>query len=182
MAMTTDASLRHFISGLFFGTSINVKTKQIQALDSILRGKDTLCILPTGFGKSLIYQMIPAAFSKMHNVEKPIVVILSPLLSLISDQVKSSKTLPESLGVKAAALDLKIYSQISSGDYNLLFGTPESFLNVTKWRDMLASEYFAEKTVCIVVDEVHKVRWGQSETSKPFREAFRRINELHSII
>jgi len=47
----------------------------------------------------------------------------------------------------------------------------------------LASEDFAEKTACIVVDEVHKVRWGESDSeTKPFREAFRRINELRSLI
>ena len=184
MAVALDA----FLEDLFSDTSISVKPKQLQALQSILKGKDTLCILPTGFGKSLIYQMIPASFTKMFSsddfhVSRPTVIVLSPLTSLISNQVSSANKLPHGLGISAAAIDLNNFDGIKSGKYNLLFGTPESFITVQKWRDMLCTEYFATNVVCIVVDEVHKVCWGEStKLSMPFREAFSRINELRSII
>lgn len=45
---------------------------------------------------------------------------------------------------------------------------------------MLQTDFFAANVICLVVEEVHKVTWGAS--SNPFREAFGRINELHSLI
>ncbi|XP_066928105.1 uncharacterized protein [Clytia hemisphaerica] len=183
MAKQTESCVKEFLESLLGGTDFNVKQKQIEAVDSILRGKDTLCVLPTGYGKSLIYQMLPVCFEKFHHIKKPMIIVLSPLLSLISDQVNSAKKLPEVLSLKPTTLDFEKYSEIASGQYNLLIGTPESFLNVKKWRDMLSSETFAERTVCLVVDEVHKVTWGECDkSSKPFREAFKRINELRSVI
>jgi len=184
MAMAgSDAlsSLCCFLDDLFSDSPINVKDKQLEAVDSILKGNDTLCILPTVYGKSLIYQVLPSAYAKMFPyVSDPVVCVLSPLIALITNQVMSANKLPESLGINAIALDLNNFKNVSSGKYNLTFGTPENFLNVQKWRDILGSEFFATNTVCIMIDEVHKVRWAES--SKPFREAFGRINELHSLI
>ena len=62
MAAEEDSSdpLRTFINNLFNDESFNVKEKQLQVIDSILKGKDTVGILPTGngygYGKSLIYR------------------------------------------------------------------------------------------------------------------------------
>ena len=47
---------------------------------------------------------------------------------------------------------------------------------------MLGNTFFVQNTVCLVIDEVHKVTWGvASKGNKPFRESFGRINELRSI-
>ena len=75
------------------------------------------------------------------------------------------------------------YHDIVSGKCNILFGTPESFICNKLWRNMLTSKFYVTNLVCLVVDEVHKVVWGESSStsSTPFREAFSRINELRSL-
>ena len=57
----------------------DLKKDQKKIITSVLNGKDTLCILPTGFGKSLCY-VLP------HMITHRNVIIVSPLVSLISDQ------------------------------------------------------------------------------------------------
>ena len=126
MAETTGSTLCDCIDILFAETKIKVKPKQIEVVDNILKGQDTLCILPTGFGKSLIYQMLPAVYKKMvySPCERPNVIVISPLVSLIANQTSSSNKLPKSLGIKATSMDLKYFSEISTGEFNLLYGTP----------------------------------------------------------
>ena len=125
---------------------------------SIINGKDTLCILPTVFGKSLIYQALPKLAKMMKIHENPIVVILSPLAPLIDDQVKSANAM-EYLGLTACAISHANFSDVSGGKFNLLFGTPESWIDNFKWREFIGSNLMVENLVCIVVDEVHKVTW-----------------------
>lgn len=66
--------------------------------------------------------------------------------------------------------------------YNLIIDTPEAWLNDTRWRNILSSNFFRKNVVCIAVDEAHKVVWGvpSPETKETFREAFSRINTLRS--
>lgn len=171
-AVTKLESLRNFCNGL---TGFELKYKQLEAVDSILMGKDTLCILPTGFGKSLIYQILPACVKKFRPDIK------NPLVALIKDQVQSCNT-NQTLGLKGPSLKFSKISKISKGEFNILFGTPESFVQQKHWRDMLGSTYFIKNLACLVVDEAHKVVWGEADFGKePFRKSFKQINELRSI-
>lgn len=79
------------------GFTFLLKEKQIQAIKSILSRRDTLVVLPTGYGKSLVYQCLPLAFDNLNsrintsrNV-KSAVLIVSPLNSLMLDQVAKLK-------------------------------------------------------------------------------------------
>ena len=74
--MPTKVSYKQFLPKLGVTT---LKKEQKQIITAVLNGKDTLCILPTGFGKSLCY-VLP------HMLTKRNVVIVSPLVSLIRDQ------------------------------------------------------------------------------------------------
>jgi len=47
-------------------------------------------VLPTGFGKSLIYQLAPMVDKKMGRNENPVVIVVSPLVTLMEDQVKEA--------------------------------------------------------------------------------------------
>ena len=137
----------------------SIKPQQLFAISYILKNIDTLCILPTGFGISLIYQLLPSLILKIDaetvtstSTTNPVIVVLSPLLSLIKDQVDLVHQ--SYLGLNACALDSKIYSEVAGGKYNLIF---ESWLQSKKWRHMFTNDFFSSNLVSIVVDVVHKV-------------------------
>lgn len=60
-----------------------LKPKQDKALDFLLIGKDVISVLPTGYGKSLIYQLLPYLYHLKKKMN--IVVVVSPLNSIIED-------------------------------------------------------------------------------------------------
>jgi superfamily II DNA helicase RecQ len=74
----------------------SVRPKQIEAIVAVLNGDDVLAVLPTGAGKSLIYQL-PALMDERRGIT----VIISPLLALIQDQMSSL----QQLGLHAARYD-----------------------------------------------------------------------------
>ena len=87
--------------------SIFLKVKQYQVLDSILKGRDTIAILPTGYGKSIIFYLLPFICDYI-NSAKPnngyAVLIITPLNSLINDQ----RYILKKRGVKTSALNTSI--------------------------------------------------------------------------
>ena len=73
---------------------MSLKPEQLSAIDAILRGRDTFVSVPTGFGKSLVYQVLPfwadwltGRVTRISTSSKPVVMVVSPLLSLMHDQV-----------------------------------------------------------------------------------------------
>src|SRR5512133_2155202 len=60
------------------------RAAQREVIDDVLRGKDVLCVMPTGAGKSLCYQL-PAA------VQGGLCIVVSPLISLMEDQVQQMR-------------------------------------------------------------------------------------------
>ena len=83
-----------------------LKPKQKEALQSIVfKGQDCLIVLPTGYEKSLIYQMLQSLFDKisarnLSSKDKSIVIVVSPLNALIDDQINKLK----SAGVNCTSL------------------------------------------------------------------------------
>ena len=68
---------------------MSLKPEQLSAIDAILRGRDTFVSVPTGFGKSLVYQVLPfcadwltGRVTGISTSSKPVVMVVSPLLSL----------------------------------------------------------------------------------------------------
>ena len=84
-------------------SSIESVTKyQSKALFRVLNGEDTFISLPTGQGKSLIYQLAPSVSKHLGLLsEVPIVLVISPLNALIDDQIASVTK----LGITACKLD-----------------------------------------------------------------------------
>jgi len=83
---STQSLLNEVVNGIL-PKNISIKPKQLAALDFIVKGFDSICILPTGYGKSLIYQILPSVYRKLEKysyMKNPVVVVVvSPLLSLI---------------------------------------------------------------------------------------------------
>ena len=101
----------------YFGHS-SFREGQEQVVDAILQGRDAICVMPTGAGKSICYQ-VPAL------IFKGITIVVSPLISLMKDQVNA---LTQN-GIQAAYLNssltsaqyAKAISNIRRGIYKIIF-------------------------------------------------------------
>lgn len=136
---------------------------QESVVDSILNKKDVLMVLPTGGGKSLCYQL-PALL--MDGV----VVVVSPLLALMQDQVMSL----QAKGIKATMMsslqeykELKeIEKQLKNQEIKILFIAPERLQNLT-----FVHFLFSLKIAFFAIDEAHCVsEWGHE-----FRSDYRQL-------
>ena len=121
------------------------KEKQSKALKELILGRDTFVNLPTGSGKSFIFQAFPIVLDHMDSrPQHSIVVVISPLLSLMKDQVNYL----ESKGLTAAYIgegqDEAIKKDIKKGEYQIVYGSPETFLATSCWRKMLSSQVYLE--------------------------------------
>ena len=77
-----------------YSQDVKLKDEQFRAVESVLRGKDVLAVWPTGFGKSLINQILPDVFDYMsansHLRERcvgSLILVVSPLNALMCDQI-----------------------------------------------------------------------------------------------
>ena len=70
-----------------------MKAEQLDVIGALLERRDTFAILPTGFRKSLCYACLPAAFDSIGKREHghSIVVVVTPLLAIMKDQVRQSR-------------------------------------------------------------------------------------------
>ena len=131
------------------------KPLQKQVIQNVLRGCDTLAVMPTGGGKSLCYQ-IPAL------IFKGLTVVVSPLIALMQDQVSQLNAAGVSAAFLNSSLDWESYkavqNQIKSGLVKLLYVSPEG-LNTQRMTDLLHSEEV--DVCCITIDEAHCIsEWG----------------------
>ena len=171
----------------------SLRESQFQALYSFICGEEVFVNLPTGYGKSLIFQMAPLVHMWMHEhvlkihwKENPIVVIISPLLSLMQDQVKKLSSLGLNATYVGPDQDPSILQKIKQGNFTYVYISPESTLATERWRNTLDSQIYQERLIGVVVDEVHCVtEWGTSSNNKQrsaFRVWYSRLNEFRSLV
>ena len=143
------------------------KPGQIDVILRVLRRRNTLALLPTGAGKSLTYQL-PALLLP------GITLVISPLLALMSDQMRG---LPPALKGACLRSDAsyekteQTLEEVKSGNISILFVSPERFLN-EKFLCALRDCPNGVSLACI--DEAHCV----SEWSHNFRPAYHRLGSI----
>lgn len=146
-----------------FGYS-SFRPGQKEVIEAILQGNDVIALLPTGMGKSLCYQL-PA-----YALQKPILIV-SPLLSLMQDQVEELKRFGEKRVVALnsfLAPTEKRYALHFLEQYRFIFTSPEMLLQ-RQVQEKLAQIELG----LIVVDEAHCIsQWGFD-----FRPDYLRIGE-----
>ena len=143
---------------------------QEDIISSVLAGRDTIAIMPTGGGKSLCYQ-IPALMME------GITLVVSPLIALMQDQVSGL----EAAGVPAvflsSVLDREEYfsalNRIEAGEVKLVYMSPEGLARTER----LVQLFRHHKLACITIDEAHCIsQWGHD-----FRPDYRNIAQVRSL-
>jgi ATP-dependent DNA helicase RecQ len=139
---------------------------QQEIIENIIGRKDTLVIMPTGGGKSLCYQIPALMFEDL-------TVVVSPLISLMKDQMEQLTALGVGAVVLNSTLSSEEYGQnisrIMRNDVRLLYLAPETLL-MPKTLAMLSSR----RVDCIAIDEAHCIsEWGHD-----FRPEYRQLVEV----
>ena len=138
--------------------------KQAEVIERVLRGANTLALMPTGAGKSLCYQL-PAL------VRPGTAIVISPLIALMHDQIRSAKA----LGIRAASMNsadmdnAATAQALREGQLDLLYVAPER-ANTSGFRALLEKSHIA----LFAIDEAHCVsEWGHD-----FRTDYRDLRSL----
>ncbi len=151
--------------------------RQREIIDRLLGGGHCLVIMPTGGGKSLCYQIPAIMLARAEAAHRPLVVVLSPLVALMKDQVDALTA----RGIDAAFVNSSLsraereqrQQDIRAGRFTLLYVTPERF----RKPEFLAA--IAPRTVpLLAVDEAHCIsEWGHD-----FRPDYTRLAEIRRLL
>jgi ATP-dependent DNA helicase RecQ len=138
---------------------------QQEALISMLEMRDTFANLPTGSGKSLIFQLLALMTKKS-------VIVITPTVALVEDQMKHTNP---SLKVASTGAALGASKDVLSGEFDVIFMNPEWFWpaegvsNVPKLEELHQKRPLA----AVVIDEAHlALRWSS------FRKGFEQLAQL----
>ncbi|CAB3991081.1 ATP-dependent DNA helicase Q1 [Paramuricea clavata] len=180
-----------------------LKVKQYKVLESLVLGRDTFAVLPTGYRKSVVFHLLPFIFdffnAKGGDIrETSIVLVLTPLNALIEDQMACLRR----NGIEADVLNTNNVKHINpdnqddgmddeagnnelespckiilEGNAKLVFAHPEAVISSRKGRKVLLSDVFQQRVVACVIDEGHLIdEWGFE-----FRPDFGKLSQLGSI-
>ena len=163
-----------------------LKVKPYKVLESLVLGRDTVAVLPTG--KSVVFHLLPFIFdffnAKGGDIrETSIVLVLTPLNALIEDQMACLRR----NGIKADVLNTNDVKQTNPDNQDdgvdneagnnteeesssktiiernakLVFAHPEAVISSRKGRKVLLSDVFQQRVVACVIDEGHLIdEWG----------------------
>ena len=143
---------------------------QWEAIDAVLNGTDTLAVLPTGGGKSLLYQL-PAVLMD------GLTLVISPLVALMEDQVQAL----HKRGIRAGSITSSLsarkidqcWTDAEFGKYELLYVTPERLRT-----DLFLARAERLPVALLAVDEAHCIsEWGHD-----FRPSYRQIAEVRPLL
>ena len=145
-----------------------LKPLQVKCFEYLLRGNDVLTVFPTGFGKSILFQLLPKFFPV--KADNNIVIVVCPLNSIIEDQLKILEDKGVTAGVfripsdkheslfnsEKSSMQSTNVSNMLNDDIEILFAHPEALLS-KEGRELMSSEKFQKNVVACAVDDAHCV-------------------------
>ena len=159
-------------------SSVNLKVKQVICLEAIYRGRDVVAVLSTGYGKPVIFHLLPSLFLDEVNYERgaayPVVIVVVPLDVLINDQIRRLRE----GNIKAAILNVRNktksedlewdlgdanLSQLRDAKYEVIF--PEAFITCKQGIELFQTEKYQTNVHAIVIDETHCLRQLKGDLS-----------------
>lgn len=149
------------------------RPNQLEAINSTLQSKDVFVLMPTGGGKSLCYQL-PAIMKS--GTTHGTTVVISPLISLMQDQVESLLSLnikTSMFSSKNSAQQRKItFDLLLNNKLNLIYISPEMISSSKQCQEAIHSLYQQGNLARVVIDEAHCVsNWGHD-----FRPDYKKLN------
>ncbi|KNE98931.1 hypothetical protein PSTG_07776 [Puccinia striiformis f. sp. tritici PST-78] len=142
------------------------KQLQIEAVFNLVEGRNTFLLAGTGYGKSRIaemyYKMIP-------DKKRAVVLVLNPLDTLGDNQVAEKRLAGfTAINLTKLTFNLQTAKEISNGDYQFVYLSPEIFLNSKQFETGYYSPIFQKRIALIVVDQAHMIWiWGLVESGTP---------------
>ncbi len=136
------------------------RNSQEEVIEHLFEGKDALLLMPTGMGKSLCFQFMARWWQE--KSETKLVLVISPLIALMEDQVQRSKKMGIKTGYLSSSQSQQErennYKGLAEGEYYLFYCTPERFRKDEFLNSILNGKM---KVGLFVIDEAHCISlWG----------------------
>ena len=159
-------SVREFDDALAYSlrslscSNLSLKTEQREILLNLFAKRNVFAWLPTGYGKSICYQVLPFLLS---SSSASLVIVVSPLVSLMVEQTRALRKAGVSSAILSTAAG-KVDKTLTATEEDLktsrlLFTSPEAIL-CSAWRESVQSKGVAERVVAVAIDEAHCVsKW-----------------------
>lgn len=151
-----ESCLAEVITNLrsYIGPQFSFKDEQVISIHQLFSGKDLIAVLPTGFGKSLIFQALVLLKERQHG-RKGCILVITPLNSIIKDQILEVS----SLGITACSLVEHIdnLEDLLSGKYSIVYASAECATDKRFLSHLKKDSFFKSNLLACVVDETHTV-------------------------
>ena len=138
---------------LLKSSDLVLKREQKEALRAVcVEKRDCLCVLPAGFGKSLIFQLVPFTLDYLTKVNTSCVLVVSPLNAIISDQIEKLES--RGIGVNVFKQGYQGVVTTIDDDVKFIYGHAKVFAENDSVKGLLRSP-FKDRIKTIVIDETH---------------------------